>query len=156
MAHNFVLKDGEFDIFSDIKTNIADYLNCVVIKLLASFFFQQLEVETFCWAIRLWVAILQESLFTDIVLTVSEAGAGVSWLSFNIRIQSWGNALHNARYFRKLEDSKQKLVTKHVRRKEFDFVEDIFNSTDSSVVPFSVIHGQAFYFNKPVIPDDFL
>ena len=57
-------------------------------------------------AIKLWVAILQESLFIDIVLTVSGTGAGVSWASFNIRIQSREIALHNARYFRKLEDFK--------------------------------------------------
>ena len=50
----------------------------------------------------------------------------------------------------------RKLVTKHVRGKEFVLVEDIFNSSVSSIAPFSVIYGQAFYFNKHVIPDDFL
>ena len=61
-------------------------------------------------AIKIWVAILQESLFIDIVLTVSGTGAGVSWVSFNIRIQSRGIALHNARYFRKLEDFRENLL----------------------------------------------
>ena len=50
MVHDFVLKDGEFSIISDIKWNIVlrlFELRCDL-SLLASFFFQWLEVETFC------------------------------------------------------------------------------------------------------------
>ena len=60
--------------------------------------------------IKLWVAILQESLFIDIVFTVSGTGTEVSWVSLDIRIQSRGIALHNARYFRKLEDFKENFL----------------------------------------------
>ena len=60
--------------------------------------------------IKLWVAIVQESLFIDIVLTVSGTGTEVSWVFFNIRIQSRRIGLHNERYFRKLEDFKENLL----------------------------------------------
>ena len=60
--------------------------------------------------IKLWVTILQESLFIDVVLTVSGTGAEVSLVFLNIRIQSRGIALHNARYFRKLEDFRENLL----------------------------------------------
>ena len=57
MVHDFVLKDGDLNIF---KWNIEDYLTELrcYLSLLASFFFQQLDVEFFL-AVKLWVAILQ-------------------------------------------------------------------------------------------------
>ena len=66
-----------------------------------------------------------------------------------------GDRATQCEIFQKVGRFQRELVTKLVRGKEFVFVEDIFNSSDSSIVPFSVIYGQAFYFNKPVIPDDF-
>ena len=96
MVHDFVLKNGEFNIFSDIKWDIVDCLNCIVIYVClphSPFSSWRLKVL----AIKLWVAILQESLFIDIVLRVSGTGTEVLWVSFNIRIQSRGIVLHNAR-----------------------------------------------------------
>ena len=46
MVHDFVLKDGEFSIFSDIKWNIVlrlFELRCDL-SFIASFFFRKLEV----------------------------------------------------------------------------------------------------------------
>ena len=89
MVHDFVLKNGEFNIFSDIKWNIVIYV-CLPHSPFSSW---RLKVL----AIKLWVAILQEILFMDIVLRVSGTGTEVLWVSFNIRIQSRGIVLHNAR-----------------------------------------------------------
>ena len=82
--------------------------------------------------------------------------AGVSWVGFQYSNPLSGERATQCEIFLKVGRFQRKLFTKHVRSKEFVFVEDIFNFSDSSVIPFSVTYEQAFYFNKPVIADNFL
>ena len=95
------------------------------LSLLASFFFQQLEVEIF-WRLNSGSLFCKKVYLLDIVLTVSGTGAGVSWVSFNIRIQSRGIALHNARYFRKLEDFRENLLLNTLSKFGFGEVVSVF------------------------------
>ena len=51
-----------------------------------------------------------------------------------------GDCATQCEIFQKVGRFQRKLFTKHVRGKGIVLVEDIFNSSNSSIVPFSVIY----------------